>query len=72
MPLHFTQSCPICGRRLEVHTRLLGQKVACQHCHAEFFAGSVDENQSWTDSSYDLLARVEEALKRTQPKTFTS
>lgn len=70
MPLHFTQSCPTCGRRLEVHTRLLGQRVACQHCHAEFQAGSVEEDQSWNDSSYDLLARVEEALKRTQPNTF--
>ncbi len=72
MPLHFTQSCPTCGRRVEVHTRLLGQRVACQHCHAEFQAGSAEEDQSWTDASCDLLARVEEALKRTQPKTFTA
>ena len=72
MPLHFTQSCPTCGRRLEVHTRLLGQKVACQHCHAEFVAGAMEDDQSWNDSSYDLLARVEQALKRTQPQAQTS
>jgi len=73
MPLHFIQSCPTCGRRVEVHTRLLGQQVACQHCHAEFVASSVDdEDQSWGDSSYNLLARVEEALKRTQPKVTST
>jgi ribosomal protein L37AE/L43A len=68
MPLHFTQSCPTCGRRLEVHTRLLGQNVACQHCNAEFVAGSMDEDKSWANSSYDLLARVDAALQRTQPQ----
>jgi ribosomal protein L37AE/L43A len=68
MPLHFTQSCPTCGRRVQVHTRLLGQKVACQHCHAEFVASAADDAQSWGDSSYNLLARVDEALKRSQPK----
>ncbi len=68
MPLHFTQSCPTCGRRVQVHTRLLGQKVACQHCHAEFVASSADDDPSWGDSSANLLARVEEALKRSQPK----
>jgi len=70
MPLHFTQSCPTCGRRLEVHTRLLGQQVACQHCKAEFVAGSRDDNHdTLSDSSYNLLARVELALQRTQPPT---
>ena len=72
MPLHFTQSCPTCGRRLEVHTCLLGQKVACQHCHAEFLAGSADGEQGWTDTSSDLLARVEAALERTRPQTLSS
>lgn len=72
MPLHFTHSCPTCGRRVQVHTRLLGQKVACQHCHAEFVAGSADDDQSWGDSSDSLLARVEAALKRSQSKVTTA
>lgn len=71
MPLHFTQSCPTCGRRLEVHTRLWGQRVACQHCHAEFLAGAAEDERSQADSGYSLLARAEAALQRSQPKTFT-
>jgi ribosomal protein L37AE/L43A len=67
MPLHFTQSCPTCGRRLQVHTRLLGQQVACQHCHAQFYAGATEESLPSTDSSQDLLARAEVMLKMTQP-----
>lgn len=66
MPLHFTQSCPTCGRRLQVHTRLFGQQVACQHCHAEFTAGSSAEASAVLDSSQDLLARAEAMLKLTQ------
>lgn len=68
MPLHFTQSCPTCGRRLEVHTQLLGRQVACQHCQAVFVATSDDEDGgSWEDASQSLLARAEAALRQTQP-----
>jgi len=67
MPLHFTQSCPTCGRRLQVHTRLLGHQVACQHCSAEFLAGAADDFAHPIDSSHDLLARAEAMLKMTQP-----
>lgn len=69
MPLHFTQSCPTCGRRLEVHTRLLGQKVACQHCNAEFVAGCSDDEPLATQPTNDLLARVEAMLNQTEPVT---
>jgi ribosomal protein L37AE/L43A len=69
MPLHFTQSCPTCGRRLEVHTRLLGQKVACQHCNAEFVAGCNDDELPLSVPPNDLLARVEAVLSRTDPPT---
>jgi ribosomal protein L37AE/L43A len=75
MPLHFTQSCPTCGRRLQVHTRLLGQNVACQHCHGQFTAGA-SEDASRHDSSHDLLARAEAMLKLTEthgrPETPTA
>ncbi len=67
MPLHFTQSCPTCGRRLQVHTRLLGQAVSCQHCHAQFLAGIVDDVAPAHDSSQDILARAEAVLRRTEP-----
>ena len=75
MPLHFTQSCPTCGRRLQVHTRLLGQNVACQHCHGQFIAGT-SNGTSQNDSSHDLLARAEAMLRRTEfqerPEATTS
>jgi uncharacterized paraquat-inducible protein A len=68
MPLHFTQSCPTCGRRLQVPTRLLQQQVACQHCHAQFIAGvNEDENTSWHGQSQDLMARAEAVLRQTRP-----
>ena len=67
MPMHFTQSCPTCGRRLQVHTRLLGQNVGCQHCHAEFVANGEDESIVRSQPSQDLLARAEAMLKLTQP-----
>lgn len=66
MPLHFTQSCPTCGRRLQVHTRLFGQQVACQHCHAEFTAGANGESAASADASKDLLARAEAMLNLTR------
>ncbi len=69
MPLHFTQSCPTCGRRLQVHTRLLGQQVACQHCHAHFCAGISEASSPTPDSSEDVLARAEAMLRRTDPST---
>ena len=71
MPLHFTQSCPTCGRRLQVHARLYGHNVACQHCHAEFVAG-VEEESPQKDSSTDLLARAEAMLKATEPSSVPS
>jgi hypothetical protein len=71
MSVRFTQSCPTCGRRLQIRASLLGCTVACQHCHAEFVAESsaagrttaMEEGDS-CDSSDDLMERVEQALKR--------
>jgi hypothetical protein len=62
MPLYFKQSCPVCGRRLQVHSRLLGQQIACQHCSAEFYADSGDVNSEESEFSDRLLARAEELL----------
>ncbi len=62
MPLYFKQSCPICGRRLQVHSRLLGQQIACQHCSAEFYADCGDLHSEESEFSDRLLARAEELL----------
>ena len=77
MTLRFTQSCPTCGRRVEVRATLLGCTVACQHCRAQFIAEpgiSMDPPRDQaieSDSSDDLMARVEELLQRTGQPTHT-
>ena len=75
MSLHFTQSCPTCGRRMRVRASLMGMSVACQHCNATFDADGHDEpsTEAFTTSSVQdveamqphdpLMARVERALK---------
>ncbi|TWU55442.1 response regulator [Rubripirellula reticaptiva] len=73
MPIRFTQSCPTCGRRVQIRASLIGYTVACQHCNAEFVAeASIDDGSGTTDSPIGvekiavdpLMARVEEALQR--------
>lgn len=66
MPIKFTQSCPTCGRRIDVRASLLGCIVACQHCSAEFTASADDEAPVGRDSGEDLLRRVEQALRKAQ------
>jgi hypothetical protein len=41
MSIQFTQSCPTCGRRIQVQASLMGHSVACPHCHAHFNATGV-------------------------------
>ena len=40
MSVRFTQSCPTCGRRVQVRVSLVGYDVACPHCQSHFRAGS--------------------------------
>ncbi|TWU24977.1 hypothetical protein Pla52o_12740 [Novipirellula galeiformis] len=67
--VRFTQSCPRCGRRVEVRASLLGCTVACQHCHAEFVASTNSDGPQHIDRSIDLLQRVESALRRADQGT---
>lgn len=64
MTIRFTQSCPTCGRRVDVRASLLGCEVACQHCGAEFIASANDDLGLNGDSGEALLARAEAALRR--------
>ncbi|TWT84487.1 hypothetical protein CA13_59660 [Planctomycetes bacterium CA13] len=64
--VRFTQSCPVCGRRVEIRASLLGCTVACQHCNAEFVASAQSDGCQHIDRSNDLLARVETALRRAE------
>lgn len=40
----FRQSCPVCGRPLNVSTELLGQKACCSHCFGVFVACNREAN----------------------------
>ena len=64
MSVRFKQSCPTCGRRIDVRASLLGCTVACQHCGAEFIASANQDLMSDHDSGEELMERVEAALKR--------
>lgn len=34
----YFQTCPVCGRRLQVQVEHIGRVVACFHCHASILA----------------------------------
>ncbi len=76
MIVRFTQSCPTCGRRIEIRAALLGRTVGCQHCKAEFiaepgFQGGGKEEIAEMDSSDDLLARADQLLQATDKPSAT-
>ncbi len=78
MSIRFTQSCPTCGRRLQIRTSLLGCTVACQHCQAEFVADSgiqseLRSSESVATEAVDpLMMRVEKVLQRASEPTAWS
>lgn len=64
MSIRFSQSCPTCGRRIEVRAALLGHIVACQHCGCEFVASDCGGEQESPRSTEDLMQRVERAIQK--------
>ena len=70
MSVRFTQSCPTCGRRIQVRASLMGCDVACQHCHAVFVAQEDLPHRPVHPEITDdlnadpLMDRVEQALNR--------
>jgi ribosomal protein L37AE/L43A len=67
MPYHFTQPCPTCGRHMRIAVELLGRKVECQHCEAQFVGGAEDDCLGTSSLERPLMERVEEILRRTSP-----
>ncbi len=60
---YFVQTCPICGRSLQIRLEYLGRSVACQHCHGQFTA--TDPALLPVETLYetdDLQTRVDELL----------
>ena len=69
MSVHFTQSCPTCGRRIRIRASLMGCEVGCQHCHAVFVAqadgvSGAKETVPNDESRDPLMDRVEQVLHR--------
>lgn len=64
MHVRFSQSCPTCGRRVEIDAALLGRTVACQHCRAEFVAHVNEDAGQLGETEYHLMDRVEKVLAR--------
>ncbi len=64
MTLRFAQSCPTCGRRINIRLELLGRTIACPHCHAEFLAS--DRSQDGPPSQPDLMCRVDAVLRQAE------
>ena len=75
MSVHFTQSCPICGRRVQVQASLLGLTVACQHCKGEFVVeaglgrSAAEGGLESIEASDPLMERVELALQRAKQQS---
>lgn len=63
MPAFFTQSCPTCGRRLQINGGHAKQRVACKHCGSDFIACDPKEpdfcQHQWHDA---LLERADQLL----------
>jgi|YNPBryunderm2012_1023409.scaffolds.fasta_scaffold04083_5 hypothetical protein len=60
---YYIQSCPICGRRLQIRVEYLGKQVSCRHCGGQFVAA--DSPMRRADSGQptsDLLQRAEQLL----------
>ena len=71
MSVRFTQSCPTCGRRIQVRASLMGCDVRCQHCDAVFVAHedsmhSPVQSRVTEDLNDPLMNRVEQALSRAE------
>jgi hypothetical protein len=66
----FHQSCPVCGRRLEIDVALLGAKVYCQHCGGGFVAMDAAMRpavgEAATERADELLARAASLLARAE------
>ncbi len=59
---YYLQSCPTCGRRLQIRVEYLGRKVVCYHCRAMFVAQNPDSQRHVNSDAEEILRRVDELL----------
>lgn len=60
---YFIRSCPTCGRSLEIRVEYLGKRVSCKHCSATFDTSDDNYSDPSSESSLNLLARVDELIE---------
>ena len=58
----FLQSCPVCGRHLEVRVRFLGKQVSCIHCNGSFVAAYPQHGPAGKTRN-DLVGRANRLLR---------
>jgi len=66
----FLQSCPVCGRTLQIRVHLLGRRVYCQHCGGGFVAR--DEALGPADPARTRIEVVDDLLERASALLHTS
>ena len=65
MGTYYSQSCPVCGRMLQVRVQYLGRAISCRHCHGQFTAS---ETSADPKSQQPMLARADELLQSNPAK----
>ena len=64
----YVQSCPACGRSLQVRVDYLGKGVVCQHCRAPFVARQEEEPPLPSESGLALMDRADELLRAVEQR----
>jgi hypothetical protein len=60
----YVQSCPTCGRRLQIRVEYLGRQVVCQHCQGKFVAADpANRRCDCPEFGNELLRRADELLE---------
>ncbi|MGL6227557.1 MAG: hypothetical protein ACRC10_13135 [Thermoguttaceae bacterium] len=56
MPVtYYLQSCPTCGRRLQIRVEYMGRRVICYHCGAALLAQDPDLESEEPELADELL-----------------
>ena len=61
----FNQTCPVCGRGLQIAVDLLGQQVACRHCRGRFIANDASFYRDPIDFDISLLEQADQLIANT-------
>lgn len=64
---HYVVDCPICGRPLELQSKVHSREMACGHCRGEFIVHETDDGSlaAANGLEMDLMSRAELLLRVT-------